>query len=483
MLKQRFWVVFAIVLVLSMSVALATFDVKTVPIKDRIFPGEVAKYEINIINNGNVDEDLRYEFVEDPSWSVITSPIYHQTSLKLVAGSEDTTIISLTPDESIEYGQKYDYNFKIASNIYNSEKHIVLPLFIKSPNRLSDYVPIVGVDADVDSEIDPRYGTKLSMLIKNFNPLNISNLVVDVRSKVNPGNDKKLEIPLEGMQKKMLNISLRYDPLQRPAKEVITIILSIPDMNKTFNPEKKNIQILPYTEVHKETIPKEYFLKTVTKIKIFNDGNVDKQESVRTRTSLFKQMFTSEEPRAEVIKDGGLRYLSWPLVLAPQETREIMITENYRPLFIIFIILLVAFALYRVLRSPILIRKEAHKIRRTENEEEISMVKVQIHIKNRTGKVVENLNIIDKIPHIAVLDKDFPVGTLQPSKVIKHEKRGSIIKWVIPALEAYEERIITYNIRFKLKIIGSLKLSSAMLKYKNKLNKFSKIYSNRILAR
>ncbi len=481
--KHRLLLVMALILVLGLSAVQASFTVDVVPVRDKILPGEVAVFNVTVSNTGKTAEELSYKLVEDPSWSVITNPIFHQTSLKVPVGENRTTQILLTPDKSIEYGQSYDYNFKIASSVSHIEKQIILSLFVKSPNKLTNYVPIVGIDADVNSELDPRNKAELYMTVTNFNPLNITSLLVSVVSEVNPGNNRVFNITLPGLAKKELNMSLSYDPLQKPVKEKITITYSVPARNKTFAPETKDIQILPYAEIHKNTVPHEYFLKKVQDIKVFNDGNVNKQEDVRVKTSLFKQIFTSEEPAAQIVKEGGFRYYSWPLVLAPQESKEITITENYRPLFIIFVVLVVAFGLYRIFRSPVVIKKEAHRMKKADAEEEISMMKVQIHIKNRTGKIIENLNVVDKIPHIAVLDRDFPVGTLQPSKIIKHEKRGSIIKWVIPELEAYEERIITYNLSFKLKIIGGIRLSSAMVKYKNRINRFSKSYSNRISAR
>ena len=92
------------------------------------------------------------------------------------------------------------------------------------------------------------------------------------------------------------------------------------------------------------------------------------------------------------------------------------------------------------------------------------------------------MNVSDRIPRIADIDTNYPVGTMQPSKIIKHDKRGTIIQWVIPTLEAYEERIITYHINSKLKIIGSMRLPNSMVKYKNKRGKFSKVYSSKVSA-
>ena len=150
---------------------------------------------------------------------------------------------------------------------------------------------------------------------------------------------------------------------------------------------------------------------------------------------------------------------------------------NYRPLFIIFIISICALILYYAFRSPLVIKKHAMHVQKSS---ETSTIKVLLHIQNRTSKVVENVKVMDKVPAIGLINKDFPVGTLQPTKVIRHENKGTIVKWMVPTLEAYEERIITYLFTPKLRIIGPVKLPASMVKYKNKMNKFSKVYSAKV---
>ena len=109
----------------------------------------------------------------------------------------------------------------------------------------------------------------------------------------------------------------------------------------------------------------------------------------------------------------------------------------------------------------------------------ISKMKVLLHVKNRTGKVIDNILVTDRIPHIAEIIKDFEVGTLKPEKMIKHEKQGVLLRWTFSQLEPYEERIITYMVKTKLNIVGGFCLPSAMVKFKNKKKKFVKLYSNK----
>jgi len=453
----------------------SAFTVIVKPIADEIFPGDTLIYNVIVENDGRTAEDLRFEFSEDPSWSVITQPISHQTSFKIAAGDSETTTIYLTPDESVTSGQKYTHGFKIESNINTISRLVELEVFIRSPDRLTDYIPIVEIDADVDSEIDPRNDGILAITLKNFNPLNISDLIIEVISEINPENNQYLELQLSGLEKKRYEFPLVYDDLQIPTKDKITVTSSVPSRNKTFESKVKTIQILPYSEIQKEVKPTEQFLKTRYDISFFNEGNVVKETTHQMRTSVFRQIFTGASPEPLVVKEGGFRYLVWSFDLAPQESKTIQVTVNFRTLFIVFVALLVAIVLYYIFRSPIVVKKQAFG-----KVEEHSKVKVLVHVKNRTGKIVDNVNVMDKVPHFAAVNKEFPVGTMQPTKVIQHEKKGTIVKWVIPSLEAYEERIITCYLHSKLKIIGGVRLPAAMVKFKNKMNKFSKVYSPKV---
>jgi len=248
----------------------------------------------------------------------------------------------------------------------------------------------------------------------------------------------------------------------------------------TIDPVTKTINVLEYSNIVKKAMPTYAFLKSSSDISFFNDGNVEKSVNYTLPTSIFKQIFTSEDPNGNVVTKDGLRSIVWTFSLAPQETKDIKVTINYRPLFIIVILVLAAVILYFVFRSAVIVKKQAVLL--SGDSEDSSNVKVQLYVRNRTGRLIENIKVMDKVPAIAEINKDFPVGTMHPSKVIRHEKKGTIVKWDIPTLETYEERIITYNIRSKLKIIGGVRLPSAMIKYKNRIGRFTKVFSNKTSA-
>ncbi len=461
------------------SAASATFVVDVKPVVDEILPGETAVFLLDVNNTGGYQEDIRLVFPDNPAWSIITTPIYHQTSFTIAPGESETTTIYIQPAENVDFGHKYTYSFLVQSNINKANKQVDLGLFLRS-SHTPGYVPTVVIDVDLDSEIDPREGKDMKVILTNFNSLNITNLVLDISSIINPDINREMNLTLEGLEKKIVTIPISYDPLQTPSVDYITVKAHIPNQNVTIDPVSKKIEILEYSNVVKNAKPTYEFLKTSSEISFFNDGNVDKSVNYTIPTSIFKQIFTSEDPKGSVVTSSGMRSIVWSFTLAPQETETVKITVNYRPLFIIIILIIIAVVLYFVFRSAVTIRKQAVIL--SGDNDDSSSVKVLLHVKNRTGRVIENINVMDKVPAIAEINKEFPVGTMHPSKVIRHEKKGTIVKWDIPTLETYEERIITYNIKSKLKIIGGVRLPAAMIKYKNKIGRFTKVFSNKTSA-
>ncbi len=106
-------------------------------------------------------------------------------------------------------------------------------------------------------------------------------------------------------------------------------------------------------------------------------------------------------------------------------------------------------------------------------------MKVMLEIKNNAKKIVKNIKIIDYIPHIADLTNDFVQGTLRPTNVLLHKAKGTIIKWELEEMAPGEDRIITYNIKSKLSIIGNFKLPRGKVVFKQK-GKEIHSYSNKL---
>jgi hypothetical protein len=131
---------------------------------------------------------------------------------------------------------------------------------------------------------------------------------------------------------------------------------------------------------------------------------------------------------------------------------------------------------YFIYRSPVTIKKEALVMGSSHSE--ISDMKVLLHIRNRSQDLIEHLKITDLIPSIAELATEQHLGTLAPLKVIRNEKKGSIVKWELDALEPFEERIISYRLNSKITIVGGIRLPPAKIKFETLKGKERVVRSN-----
>ena len=55
---------------------------------------------------------------------------------------------------------------------------------------------------------------------------------------------------------------------------------------------------------------------------------------------------------------------------------------------------------------------------------------------------------------------------MQPHAVLKHPKKGIMIRWNIETLEAGDERVLSYRMKSRLPILGELSLPAASARTK-----------------
>ncbi len=430
--------------------------------KDTVFPGEEAKFILYVTNTGDKADRIKYTYPDEPEWSVFPDPMIAEQDIG--PGQTLVTKIILIPQSEKRTGRLAELGFRIDSLTKKETITDSFKVFVKSEAGSPRIVPMINRDYDLDKEIDPRKTATLEIKLKNHNILNISDFTFRISSMINPENDQTIIIPLKGKETASRSITIRYSPTQPPATDTIVIRPSIPSHNLTLETVRKTINITAYSTAIPEYDTNKSTFKSVTKITVFNDGNIPVTKEIRERTTFFKKLFTRTEPEYEEVNDRGYREMLWKLNLAPQEKVSITIRTNYAPLVLTIISLLTALGIYYFTRSPLIVKKESRKI--AGHRGETSRLKILVHIKNRTNKPIEKITLIDSIPRIAELEKNFAVGTLQPAKILRNEKRGTIVRWEISTLEPYEERIITYQIYSKLEIVGPLKLKPALVKYR-----------------
>lgn len=456
--------------VLPSAFALREWELHVVPIADRIFPDQEAKFDIYITNNHTQLDEYAIDIQPRRGWSGFTEPVYHMQGISVKGRTVGKTTVVLKADSEIDIGM-YNITVAFTSSKSATVKTVGLITFVRDPSMvIRGYTPAVNVDVAMPEPVDPRKEITIKVNLWNRNRLNISDMTLTLQSSSFNLTRKTSLLPKE---KKTEEFTVKLNPQQPAQEDALFVSLDIGDNH--YTPLQRTYTILGYEDLQKEVKESSLLFKYTTKVHLNNAGNVVAKDTLQMPLNWFTKLFTATTTESRTLESDTKKILEIPYELQPAETSEIVVTQNYRPLVEVLILIILSIIAYYYFRSPIVIQKDAKALA---HHDETATVKVAIHVKNRTGHVMEAVTILDALPHIAHLTQDFPLGTLKPGKIIKHDEKGTLIRWDMPFFEAFEERIITYTFTSRLKVIGDLQLPSTIVRFKTHRGKFVKIKSN-----
>lgn len=421
---------------------------------DHIFPGEVAKYTISITNSDSTQNVY--------SWS--TTPvewiIESKTSVAVNAGETVDLDLFIKPNPNRFPAPGFYFVPLTVKTADGSEKiDKQFGLYIQNINELiySDLI-FASLSISVDEEVDPRKPMSVRANIRNRNILPIENL-----SLIISGDDFELKdtVSLGGLEETTLRYNVDLDPNVEPG--TYKLFARISNDEKSISEVNELYDVIPYAVINRDSQEDTTFFKVTSISSLTNDGNVQKAITVDLDINWYDALFTDVLVEASDLEKVDRD--SWTLILQPEETATVTVVKNYRVLVAILLLAVIAVIAYLLMRSPIVMQKQV--IVTGKDDEGVSEMKIRIYLKNRTDKSFFNLRLLDKVPSIADVTPATGLGVLEPSKIVRTEKKGTIIKWDFDSLEAYEERILTYSVKARLKIIGNLGLPAVRVKFEN----------------
>jgi len=310
----------------------------------------------------------------------------------------------------------------------------------------------------MNDKINPTKDILINIILNNQNIMEYPEITVQVESNL---IQEEIKESLGKKERKTISLTKSINPQTMPQED--TLVVKLIANNKTLDTKVKRIEVIEAVELVKKEKTDRGFMKIIEDITLKNEGNVRYTEGFKTESSILHMLFTSSRPKGKFIKEDGKRYLVIAADIAPGESINIQITRNYVTLLIIVALLAIMMGLYYLFRSPLTIRKQATNIALKEGG--VSELKVVLNISNRSKNKIKNIEIIDRIPNIVDIEKCLTIGTLQPTKILKHEKKGTIIKWFIEWLESGDERVISYKIKSHLSILGEFNLSPTIARF------------------
>ncbi|MEM4240224.1 MAG: hypothetical protein QXM31_01515 [Candidatus Woesearchaeota archaeon] len=461
-LRKFLWL--AVAVVLCTAAFAQDFAVEFAPPQQSIGQNERAEYNVTIFHDY---KNIEFFEIYSPEvlWDIRTKDPLHVKPLKPFFTTLSIQPLNINPG-------LYGVPIHVKRTGTNQVKKAMLYMEVTGPPATHTYMPAVRGTVEIPAFVDPRDEVIITVNLENQNRRNLSELSIKVRSNV---INKDYTISLGPLERRIVRLIARIDPKTHPQRDTlhVTVVATEKDKGFQFDLPPVDYEVASYGQLAPTVEVIKSFLKTVRIITLVNDANVLLEQPFAYPMPWYARIFTKSEPKSR-IEDGRL---VWDVKLNVGNSMELRVTTNYRPLAIIIALAIIIYLAYLVFRSPLAIKKSATVL--STREGGISELKILLELKNRTNKALSSVTLIDLVPRIAELLKEYDVGTLTPSSVIRHERKGTIIKYNVGDIMPREERVISYQVKSSLSILGGVSLPEAVSKFTTSTGKERTTNSNR----
>lgn len=440
-------------ILLVCSIAAHAVDVEVTPITDVISLDDTASFDVTLSDPLGGEYRVYYGGVE---WDI------RPQTVNLIAGESKTINLDVRP-LYVNPGQ-HGVPISIRTADTSSVQRVDLLVNVKSQSS-SSYLPGVNVRVSMPDQISPVSALPIRLELTNSNPLNLSEIKLNIDSDYFAHEEIVSLDPTTKTSEGSLVVEKLFDLPNTLEPQTIGVTFRLIVNDQSIYRDQKSLVVRSHTPSFTvDTQESGSLFKYVDEITLTNEGNVVQSESYKRPISMVKALVTSQSSDAAVLKEDGKRYQLWLVELGPGESQTITVTTNYRAFILAILLIIIVVGGYLFMKSPLVLLKRAI-VTQTE-EGGFNMLKVHITLRNNSGKALKDAVVYDTIPHLANYFKEDTMGSLLPSKIMKNEKKGTLIKFDVGTLDAYEERIITYRIQTQLNILGGLILPETTSRFK-----------------
>lgn len=448
MAKPLLWLVVAVSF--SLAALAQDFTAEFSPSQQSIGQDEKASYNVTLLHDY---PNIEFFEIYSPEvlWDIRTTEPLHVPPKKPF-----TTTLTIQP-LNINPGL-YGVPIHVKRTGTNQLKKALVYMEVTGPPATTTYLPAIRGTVEMPSAVDPRQEIPIIIHLENQNRRNLTRLSVKVRSGV---INQDYVASLDPLARKTFTFTARIDASTPPQRDTlkVSIIASEGDQGFQFDLPPVEYDISPFRQLVPTIEVSRDFLKTTRLVTVTNSGNTVLQEPYAYPLPWYERIFTRTRPKARV-EQGAL---VWDIALNTGHSATFQVTTNYRPLAVVIVLAAIITVLYYLFRSPLVINKSATVL--STREGGISELKILLELRNRSGKPIHQTAVVDLVPRIAEVLKEHEVGTLAPSKVVRHERKGTIVKYEVGDIMPYEERVISYKIKSSLSILGGVSLPVAVAKF------------------
>jgi hypothetical protein len=457
--------------VLSMQTIAFNYEVENIDNTNRINKAQTALFKLTVENNFN-NNDYFTISTRDTGWILNVDP----ADKNIKAGETKEFTIKLNPKESLAESKIYFVPIKIKAEekgMFFEEKER-FAIYLASPQETpGEYNPTITPSVYIDKTVDPREKVSVRTTIRNRNARDYDELRVVLDGEA---FSKEYTTSLMPLEEKKNDVLFEISPLTQPGRKTVTLSVYLGDQK--VGESKAEYELLGYTNLN-ENVQADSFLFRTEKVYTYeNTGNDMATAKKQINMNFFQRMFSSFEPKLTKEKNSeGKTVYVLEKEVSSNEKVELRAVTDYRLLVIAIILIIIGVTLYYQLRSPLVIMKTAEPLGKTKDG--VREMKIRLYLKNRSRKQVSAIKIIDHVPKIADVEKKTGLGSVEPISINKIRK-GTSVRWELENIEPFEERIITYKVNSKLKLVGGIKLPSSKVRFESKAGKTRNVFSNEI---
>jgi hypothetical protein len=206
--------------------------------------------------------------------------------------------------------------------------------------------------------------------------------------------------------------------------------------------------------------------KTINK---HNEGNIPTIADVVVVKNIISRLFTTFSTEPQRVERAGfsVEYF-WQKELQPDETLSVKVTTNWIfPLLILISIVAILYLFNLYMATNVVVRKKVSFVRTRGGE-----FALKVTLKVKAKKFVEKVVLYDRLPAMAHLYNRYGDSPEDFNKV------SGRLQWDVGHLGDGEERVFSYVLYSKMKIIGKFELPSAVAMYEM-MGKLHEAKSNR----
>ena len=430
--EKRFMILILAFFLFASFVSSLDLTINTAPVANTIVNDgdKPAVFDVTITNNGASGNFEIYTFEK---FDVAPN------NFSLDGGKTTTIRLNFFPGEPMKENVGYistPFYIREVGGSSSQKKDI----FIKLIN-FDDSFEVKGGDIDFESTI-----VKVSFY--NVEDLSYDNVGVVFSSEF--FDDREATFKFEPYEKEDINIAVDKEKLKKLVFGTYTITATFVVDGRT-GVVRGPVKILEkaglgMTETDKGIIIRKHIIEKT------NEGNVLTIAEVSVRKNAISRLFSTFSPEPNNVERNGffIDYF-WQKELKPDEALTVDVTTNWLfPVVLVALIAAIVFIFNKFYTTDLIIKKSIGFVRTKDDR-----FALRVHLRVRARRFMEKVVIFDRLPGMTGLYEHY--GS-HPSQ---YDKNTGRIKWDVGKLTEGEERIFSYIIHSKLKVVGKFELPSA----------------------